>query len=168
MRVDNVTGIRNLCAVAAHLLQHLPVNAATKFAVRTVLRVAVDKSTPGYKGNNNKKNCQQISVAAERILNDKSAGLIADHAIPIGVLLKKVYDDQIKDVDGLVALVYRYAMMVLITKAEDKLLRKAGLVKAMPPDWDGEDPFARYRGVGIQLKPNPSFTPSVSGALPRK
>ncbi len=44
MRVKNKAGIENLCAVAVHLRQTMPVNAATKFAIRTVLREAINKS----------------------------------------------------------------------------------------------------------------------------
>ena len=68
MRVDNSIGIRNLCAVALHLRQTMPKNSATNFAIRTVLREAINKSNPGYKGNINRRNCAYLSLAAEALL----------------------------------------------------------------------------------------------------
>lgn len=160
MRVDNATGIRNLCDVALYLLRNMPVNAATKFAVRTVLREAVNKSNPEYKGNNNRKNCRHVSAAAESLVNNTDADLVADHAIPISLLLKEVYAQGEITLDELVNLVGKYSIMVLITDAEDDRLAASGLVKKMPGDWDGQDILARYKQIGIEVKPNPSFQPA--------
>ena len=164
-RVDNATGIRNLCAVALHLYEHMPVNAATKFAIRTVLREAVNKSNPEYKGNNNRKNCRYISLAAEVLLSDANADLVSDHAIPISLLLKEFYAVGAHSLDELVALVGKYSLMVLITDAEDDRLAEDGLVKKMPDDWDGQDVLARYATARITVKLNPAFHPPSSGEL---
>lgn len=145
MRVDNATGIRNLCEVAQHLLRNMPVNAATKFAVRTVLREAVNKSNPEYKGNSNRKNCRHVSAAAEPLVNNTDADLVADHAVPISLLLKEVYAQESLTLDALVNLVGKYSIMVLITDAEDDRLAARGLVNKMPGDWDGQDILARYK-----------------------
>ena len=154
MSVDNTTGIRNLCAVAAHLRATMPTNAATKFAIREVIREAINKSCPDYKGNMNRRNVRYMSVRAQEALAAGEAGLVADHAVPVSVALSEVNGHQQgHSVDELVALVARYSTMVLITQDEDEQLRKAGLVKSMPENWDGKDMFARYKQVGIQLTP---------------
>jgi hypothetical protein len=154
MRDDNTTGIRNLCAVAAHLRATMPTNAATKFAIRTVLREAINKSCPEYKGNINRKNVRHISVLAKAALEMGDSKVIADHAIPVSISLLEVRShEQGHSVDELVTLVAKYSTMVLITEEEDQKLRRAGLVKSMPENWDGIDLFARYRHVGIQLVP---------------
>lgn len=163
MRVDNETGIRNLCEVACHLLNWRPLNAAKKFAIRTVLREAVNKSNPEYKGNNNRKNCRWVSVSAEPLSADPNANLVSDHAIPISLLLKNVHNRPGITLDELVNLVSEYSVMVLITAAEDNRLTAAGLVKMMPNHLDEQDVLARYKHVGIELKPNPSFQPTSSG-----
>ncbi len=163
MRVDNKTGIRNLCEVAQHLLSTMPINAATKFAVRTVLREAVNKSNPRYRGNNNKKNCLHVSATAEPLVADKNADLVADHAIPISLLLQEVYDHPGITLDQLVRLVGKYSVMVLITDAEHDHLAAADLAKKMPIDWDGQDVLARYKHVGIELRPNPLLQPPTVG-----
>jgi hypothetical protein len=161
MRADNPTGIRNLCAVAVQLRQTMPVNAATKFAIRTVLREAINKSNSKYKGNVNRKNCRYLSVAAEqRQIYDSKAILIADHAVPVSVSLRAFDDLQDLALDGVVLLVAKYTVMVLITPEEDERLRAAGLVKCMPLDWE-QDILARYKHVGIEVKINPSFQPTA-------
>jgi len=39
----------------------------------------------------------------------------------------------------------------LVTLEEDARLRAAGLRSTMPDDWDGENVWARYEAVGIEL-----------------
>ena len=163
MRVDNSTGVRNLCAVAVHLRQTMPVNAATKFAIRTVLREAINKSNAEYKGNVNRKNCRYISTAVQRQLStDPAARLVADHAVPVSVSLRAFEGLEPLSIDSVVALMAKYTIMVLITPEEDEQLRQAGLVKSMPSDWNGEELLARYRAVGIEVRPNLSFQPTAS------
>jgi hypothetical protein len=128
-RADNATGIRNLCGTAIHLSGHMPDSAATKFAIRAVLREAVNKSNPEYKGNNNSKNCLFISLDAEALPNDSLVDLVSDHAIPISLLIKEFYANKNHEIDQLVELVSKYAVMVLITEAEDDKLAAAGLIK---------------------------------------
>ena len=158
MRSNNPTGIRNLCAVAMHLRQTMPANAATNYAVRTVLREAINKSNPQYQGNVNRKNCRHLSVAAERRLaEDPKAPLVADHAVPVSITLKAFAGASDPTLDSVVNLVAKYAVMVLVTPREDACLRAAGLVKSMPANWDEKDPFARYKHVGIEIKANAAF-----------
>lgn len=93
-------------------------------------------------------------VAAEALLAaNPGARLVADHAIPVSLSLREFECLEQPSLDALVALVARYAVMVLITLDEDARLRAAGLVKAMPSDWDGQELLARYRQVGIPIKP---------------
>lgn len=166
MRVDNKTGIENLCEVARHILNTMPVNAATKFAVRTVLREAVNKSNPEYRGNNNRKNCRHASASAVALLGDAGAALVSDHAIPVSLLLQEVHGRPGITLEELVGLVAKYSVMALITRAEDDRLAQAGLKKKMPGDWDGQDALARYKHAGIELGPNPLFQPDACGGGP--
>lgn len=48
----------------------------------------------------------------------------------------------------------KFGTAVLITKAENALLNSSGYGAAMPADWDGSDPLARYKTVGIELIEN--------------
>ncbi len=153
--VNNSQGIRNLCEVASVILKSMPVNAATTFAVRTVIREAVNKSSPSYKGNNNKRNVQFVSDAARPFLTSQGP-TVSEHIIPISVLLNsKIYAraEPTIDTEGLIQLVAQYSTMALITNEEDARLRQAKLQSSMPEDWDGVDMFARYKAIGIVVSP---------------
>ncbi|SEK16238.1 hypothetical protein SAMN05444746_12422 [Variovorax sp. OK212] len=43
--------------------------------------------------------------------------------------------------------------MALVTKDEDQKLTEFRLRKSMPSDWDGKDPLARYKAIGIDVLP---------------
>ncbi len=139
------------------MILHLPVNSATTFAVRTLLREAANKSNHGYRGNINKRNVRYVSRAALPYL-DQPGPVVAEHMIPISVMLStKIYVDHgaARETGDLVELVAAYSGMALITKAEDKKLRIEKLQKRMPIGWDGNNPFARYEAVGIVVVPVP-------------
>ena len=125
------------------------------FTVRTLMREAVNKSNPSYRGNANKKNVRYVSSAAVPHLAQKGP-VVAEHLIPISVLLNSrlyVSMDPVVGTDDLVRLVKQYANMALISVEEDALLRKYKLQSKMPANWDGADLFARYRAVGIEVFP---------------
>ena len=83
-RLSNETGVRNLCEVASHVLRIMPVNAATTFTVRTLMREAVNKSNPSYRGNDNKKNVRYISSAAVPHLGQKGLPVRFVQIRPLG------------------------------------------------------------------------------------
>jgi hypothetical protein len=155
LRVDNKTGIKNLCEVAIHVKNSLPINSATKFVIRTVLREAINKSRKNYKGNINRNNCSYISKNAKQFLsNDPGVKLIADHMIPVSLALREFESLEFLTIEAVVNLVSKYSNMALITKEEDNKLRELGLVKKMPQDWDSEDIFARYDVAKITIITN--------------
>ncbi|RTE87065.1 MULTISPECIES: hypothetical protein [Gammaproteobacteria] len=153
MRVNNQQGIANLCEVAVHLRLTMPENAATKFAIRTVLREAINKSKKNYKGNVNRHNCSYISERARDVFKqDEKAKLIAEHIVPVSLALREFENLSPLTLESAVSLVSKYSTMALITPEEDDQLRALGLVKSMPDDWDGANVFARYDVAGIALK----------------
>ena len=151
-RVPSSVGVVNFCEVASHLLKTMPVNPATKHAVRVVLRSAVNKSCPDYKGNDDKKNVRFASAAA-LAAREQGQPVVADHSVPLSLLWEQIYGGELKETDDLVNLVKKFSMMALITREEDSLLRTHGLTKRMPKDWDGVDPLARYAAAGITVAP---------------
>ena len=44
----------------------------------------------------------------------------------------------------------KYWHIIRITKEEDERLNKLGLNRKMPKNWDGKDPFARYKLAKIK------------------
>jgi hypothetical protein len=80
--------------------------------------------------------------------------LVYDHAIPF-----KYIRDELLALDPVTPATVRdtltrFNTAVLITKAEDVMLTEHGYRNTMPEDWDGIDPLARYKAVGIQLEEN--------------
>ena len=79
--------------------------------------------------------------------------MIRDHAIPF-----KYFQDellQLRDVTPeAVRDLLEKEILVVITNSEDLRLRANGFLAKMPPTWDGKDPRARYRAVGIELVEN--------------
>jgi hypothetical protein len=81
--------------------------------------------------------------------------LVYDHAIPFRYLQSELL--QLDDVtpEAVRDVLLRYEIRVLITKSENMRLNASGLQAKMPPTWDGTDPLARYKAVGIELVENP-------------
>lgn len=80
--------------------------------------------------------------------------LVYDHAIPFKLLqdeLLGLADVTVQRVRGVLD---RYGAIVLITKEEDRRLRKAGLGSRMPMGCGPRDVLARYRAVGIEVVEN--------------
>ncbi|RTQ99847.1 hypothetical protein [Halomonas nitroreducens] len=80
--------------------------------------------------------------------------LVYDHAVPFICLQRRLLVLDTVDEPSNRALLERLNLIALITKDEDEILKSAGLNKSMPKDWDGNDPLARYREMGIELIPN--------------
>jgi len=153
MNISNQEGIRNLCAIASKILKECDVNAATKFAVRTVLREAVNKSCPRYRGNNNKLNVKYVSVKANLEIKRKSGRkLVADHVVPLSLLFQDIYDKKVMETNELIIICKDYSDMCLITKQEDINLTNLKLKQKMPVDWDKKDKLARYKAAEILFK----------------
>ena len=73
-----------------------------------------------------------------------------EHAVPIKVLLELLC--QCKTRSKQRKLLDRYAIACLVTKDEDKKLRQRRLRSRMPEGWTcGDDVFARYNAVGIEV-----------------
>jgi hypothetical protein len=82
------------------------------------------------------------------------AQLIYDHAVPFKFLQQKLLALQSVTEESIRSILEQHGIAVLITQAENALLNKHGYGSNMPPEWDGSDPLARYRAVGIELLPN--------------
>lgn len=80
--------------------------------------------------------------------------LVYDHAVPFIYLQRRLLALETVDEPSIRALLQQFNLIALITKDEDQMLKSAGLNKNMPRGWDGNDPLARYREMGIELIPN--------------
>ena len=74
-----------------------------------------------------------------------------EHSIPIKILYPAFMGG--RNPGDLRAVIDAYHVAV-VTRAEDKRLRDAGLRQSMPSGWEwGDDPFARWKTVGIEVAP---------------
>ncbi len=84
--------------------------------------------------------------------------LVFDHAVPFKYLqaeLLKLVDVTTHSVENVLN---KFGTVVLITKEENDLLNAAGYRSDMPKDWDGIDPLARYKAVGIEVLENTNIS----------
>lgn len=80
--------------------------------------------------------------------------LVYDHAVPFVYLQRNLLALEVVDESSIRVLLEQFNLIALITKDEDQLLNSAGLNRRMPKGWDGNDPLARYKEVGIEIIPN--------------
>jgi len=81
----------------------------------------------------------------------KKKDLIYDHSVPFKYLERELLELENPTPESVREVLDDYGVTCTITKAEDKILNKAGLNHKMPDDWDG-DPLARYKKVGIVVE----------------
>lgn len=82
--------------------------------------------------------------------------LVYDHAVPFKLLQDELLALTDVTVDAVHHVLKTHGVIVLITKKEDRLLRKAGYGSKMPSNWGRADPLARYKAVGIEVVQNTS------------
>lgn len=77
--------------------------------------------------------------------------LVYDHSVPFNYLQKELLALAKPTAKTVGEVLNRFGTIALITKEEDDQLNSYGLNRKMPDDWDGIDPFARYKAVGTSL-----------------
>jgi hypothetical protein len=90
-------------------------------------------------------------VARSEATNDTDREI--DHAIPVHVLCERLLSITSLDRPQLERIIGEWLVTVELTMSEHReVLKKCGLHKCMPNDWDGCDPLARYHAAGIRLR----------------
>lgn len=97
-------------------------------------------------------------------------GADQDHSVPLKCIKEILISGKAQKIDHIEATLLKHYRLGLITSAEDQMLTKEGLRQRMPEDCTN-DPFARYRRVGIDCAhslPNPDgiVLPSLLKPLP--
>jgi len=78
-----------------------------------------------------------------------------DHAVPLKYLVQKIINEKELNKKTLLTLIDKYLISVEITQEEHReTLKDMGLSSKMPDDWDGVDPFARYKKSNIEVYEN--------------
>jgi hypothetical protein len=61
----------------------------------------------------------------------------------------------------------KFCVSVIISEHEhNSILKRNGFESDMPANWDGEDPFARYKAVGIEVLATKLYTTNENGGFP--
>lgn len=141
-------------AAVAIMMARLPRTSTSHWYVNAALRWVT------VKVNLHTKAVPKVSVARKNELDDAARqGInpprgVEEHAVPISLFNRKfIAELDNMTPESVVAMAEGHAAIVQITREEDERLRRAGLVKTMPVDWDGEDIYARYHAVGIEIAP---------------
>lgn len=88
---------------------------------------------------------------SEAAMKCDRAQVVKEHAVPQQVIvnmLENMPNPTRRKVRNLLTKLWR---VTLVTREEDERLRSLGLRFKMPDDWDGKDPWARYKAAGIKL-----------------
>lgn len=80
--------------------------------------------------------------------------LVYDHAVPFRYLQAELLSLAEVTPETVEPVLNRYGVVVIITSEDDALLSAAGYAHRMPKDWNGLDPLARYKAVGLELVEN--------------
>ena len=84
-------------------------------------------------------------------MKDNTKTLCHEHIVPKKVIIDKILALKSPTKPKVNEILERYCIGCVVTRDEDKKLIKAGLRSAMPGNWDGVDPWARYKNVGIKV-----------------
>jgi len=96
--------------------------------------------------------CRHSEKAAEHAARHGQKGLVHDHSVPRKAIVDMMLGVAVPTAVQLLTIFEEFCEGVIITKDEDAALNKAGLRSKMPKDWDGTDPDARYKAVGIAIE----------------
>ena len=105
------------------------------------------------------KTMQRHSTSHRHLIKRSKNAIIAEnnsekteveHAVPLKVivdLLLNLNSPNNSKIENLLISLYR---VCIVSKKEHKSLTEANLRSEMPIDWNGKDPYARYKKVGIE------------------
>ena len=100
--------------------------------------------------NKSQRDTIKKSKMALTAYKTKSEKLEIEHAVPIKVIVDLLLDLTPLTSIEIENLLKKYFRVCMVTKSEHKKLSDAKLRSKMPDDWDCEDPYARYKKVGIK------------------
>ena len=89
-------------------------------------------------------------------LNRPDSECTVEHVMPQMEIVNRLMDMRPLTKASVIELLTNYLRVMGVTREEHARLNSpsTGLRSTMPPDWDGEDVFARYAAVGIEFAPN--------------
>ncbi|MDA3902509.1 MAG: hypothetical protein PF441_03545 [Desulfuromusa sp.] len=91
------------------------------------------------------------TFVSDSVKKNPDQKVIHEHTVPFRILRDKLMG--LKDVNSksVSNILNQLHVVTKITYEEDQKLKDAKLNIEMPEDWNGENPFARYKAVGISI-----------------
>lgn len=108
---------------------------------------------------------EYVSVHAAKLSDRKD--VVKEHVVPIRLITKELVDLKPATNTAIKATLNRLTIFATITKREDSVLRSLGLSSKMPVEYYQEnhplynDPFARYKVAGIEIRRNENELDSI-------
>lgn len=78
---------------------------------------------------------------------------MVEHVMPQMEIVNLLMDMRPLTKAGVIKFLTNNLRVMVVTREEHAQLNSSGLRYTMPPDWDGNDVFARYASVGIKAAP---------------
>lgn len=100
----------------------------------------------GLHGQAQKHNVPPSEAAKGAPLNECDV----EHAVPLMWIVNELMGMAPLTKVRVRNLLKKYYRVLLVTKDEHRQLNASGFRSTMPPDWNGQDPWARYTAVGIK------------------
>lgn len=75
-----------------------------------------------------------------------------DHAVPVKIIIKLLMESPELTKEGILEVLRKFYISVTISEHEHtSVLKNLGLESEMPENWNGIDPFARYKRARIKV-----------------
>ena len=115
--------------------------------LKTALHQYWQNKILGLHGQSQKKNIPRSKAAIGKDTRECEV----EHVIPQMYIVNMLMDMSTINKDKIRNILEKYFHVLLVTKEEHRRLNASGLRSKMPKDWDGENIWARYDAVGINL-----------------
>lgn len=99
--------------------------------------------------NGKLKGCRYWTESALAASPDTS--LVHEHVVPKSVIISRLFELSEPSPGDVKNVLEKLCIGVVVTKEEDLRLNALGLRSAMPTNWCGSDPWARYQLAGIAV-----------------
>jgi hypothetical protein len=130
--------LRMMMKVIAHCREHLQMGTR-KRVWSTYFRYALSEMK------------KDILYSSKSLIENPDQDVIYEHSIPFNMIRDKLMNLNEITFESVSETLDQFHIVAQISVKEDLKLKEAGLNSKMPEDWDGENKFARYESVGIEI-----------------
>lgn len=130
--------LRMMMKVIAHCREHIQMDTR-KRVWSTYFRYALGEME------------KDIIYSSKSLIENPDQNVIYEHSIPFNMIRDKLMNLDKITLESVSSILEQFHVLAKISVEDDRRLKEAGLNSKMPEDWDGENKFARYESVGIEI-----------------